>query len=106
MKMLVLHIPTSTGSERQVAVNIDEILRMEEIEGGTTQIIQMDKGPTTVKESLADILKALDDRLGVGAMQQMQPMMTETKQPEPAPPPEPPMRGQPIGQRHPKAGAK
>jgi hypothetical protein len=60
-KMILLHIPTPTGAERQVAVNADEILRMEEVEGGTTQIIQTDKGPTTVKENLEDILEALGE---------------------------------------------
>jgi hypothetical protein len=60
-KMILLHTPTPTGPERQVAVNVDEILRMEEVEGGTTQIIQMDKGPTTVKENLDDILEALGE---------------------------------------------
>jgi hypothetical protein len=73
-KMLLLHMPTTTGGEKQVAFNADEILRMEEAEGGGevsptgqvangTQIVQSDKGPTMVKESLKDILEALDEEV-------------------------------------------
>lgn len=63
MKVLLLHMPTPAEADRQVALNSDEILRMEEVPGGGTQIIQSDKGPTTVKENLPDILKALDEEI-------------------------------------------
>ena len=78
----------------ELAVNVDEILRMEEIPGGNTQIIQTDKGPTTVTESLGDILKVLD---------------ADVVKVEPPAPPEAstsPKAGQPIGHAHAKAGAR
>lgn len=105
MKILLLHMPTPTGSPKQVAVNSDEILRMEEVEGGTTQIIQQDKGPTTVEENLQDILKAS------GA--EVKEVKPEPKEPKPGEVGGPQHQeaggqmkpGQPIGQTH-KAGGR
>lgn len=88
MKLMLLHTLTPTGSEKQLAVNADEILRMEEVEGGTTQVIQMDKGPTTVKESLTDILKALGEEVC-----EVRPKAEPKSQP-------------PIGQAHARGGMK
>lgn len=95
MKILLLHTPTPTGSPKQVAVNADEILRMEEVEGGTTQIIQQDKGPTTVEENLKDILKALGE--------EVKEVKPEPKQQEAGAHGEPPKPGQPIAH---KAGGR
>lgn len=107
MKILLLHMPTPTGSPKQVAVNSDEILRMEEVEGGTTQIIQTDKGPTTVEENLQDILKAIGGEVkevkpeakqpaaGAGAHQEAGQQESQALKP-----------GQPIGQAHAKAGGR
>lgn len=100
MKMLLMHTPSPMGPAKQIAVNSDEILRMEEVEGGMTQIIQQDKGPTTVEESLEDILKTMGE-------------VKEVKSSKPKPGHEPPeahggqmgpQPGQPIGQAHQKAG--
>lgn len=106
MKILLLHTPTPTGSPKQVAVNADEILRMEEVEGGTTQIIQQDKGPTTVMENLKDILKTLGEEV---KEVKPEPKQQEAGQQQPSAhsgqQQEAPKPGQPIGQAH-KAGGR
>ena len=95
MAMLLLHVETAQGPDRKLAVNAKDILRMEEVEGSTTtRIIQSDKGPITVRESLDDILNALDE--DVIAVKADTPAKAEAK----------PQAGQPIGHAHVKAGAK
>ena len=92
MTMILLHVQTPTGPDKQLALNTKEILRLEEVEGGTTQVIQSDRAPTTVKESLDDILNALDeDVVTVGAKAEAKPPADTAK------------AHQPI---HAKAGAK
>lgn len=102
MNVLLLHAPTITaGITKQLAVNADEILRMEELEGGSTQIVQEDKGPTTVVDSLSDILKTLGS-LGATVKEVAPP-------PAPEPPPEEvamPKHGTPIGHAHTRAGVR
>lgn len=109
MKILLLHVPSTmpTSTPKQVAVNADEILRMEEVEGGTTQIIQQDKGPTTVEENLQDILKALGGEVKEVKSEKQQPGQQPGQQQHAGQQQEAPKPGQPIGQHSaPKAGGR
>lgn len=107
MKILLLHVPSTmpTATPKQVAVNVDEILRMEEVEGGTTQIIQQDKGPTTVEENLQDILKAMGGEVKEVKSEKQQPGQ---QQPQAGQQQQPGHQAgqQPIGQAHAKAGGR
>jgi hypothetical protein len=65
MKMHVFHhlTPGTTPQpEKLIAINEDEVLRMAESDTGT-EITQSDKGPTLVKETLEEVMKAMGQQM-------------------------------------------